>query len=78
VPERIKEIIFAPFIMMKKKRKKIILLIICSFFIFWLVEAQVTMKFRETDLSAKKEFDSLGINLLIKKFSATNFKMHYV
>jgi len=78
VPERIKEIIFAPFIIMKRKRKKIILLIICSFFIFWLVEAQVTMKFRETDLHAKKEFDSLGINLLIKNFTTANFKLHYV
>ena len=63
---------------MKKKRKKIIILFICSFFLFWLVQAQRTMKFREPDDKAKKEFDSLGINLATKTIQAGNFSLHYV
>jgi len=63
---------------MKKKIKRILILIISSFFIFWLVGAQVTMKFRETDGHAKREFDSLGINLIIKTIVIENFKLHYV
>ena len=36
------------------------------------------MKFRETDEQAKKEFDSLGINLVTKTIRAGNFNLHYV
>ncbi len=63
---------------MKKKRKKIIVLLIFCFFIFWLVQAQRTMKFRETDEQAKKEFDSLGINFTTKNIRANDFNLHYV
>ena len=62
----------------KSKRKKIIALLIFCFFIFWLVQAQRTMKFRETDEQAKKEFNSLGINLVAKVIRAGNFNLHYV
>ena len=37
-----------------------------------------TMKFREADDVAKKEFDSLGIALTIENIHAGNFNLHYV
>jgi pimeloyl-ACP methyl ester carboxylesterase len=36
------------------------------------------MKFRQSDESAKKEFDSAGIPLATKIFETSNFKLHYV
>src|SRR5438046_2652762 len=63
---------------MKGKGKKLLALLIFCFFIFWLVQAQRTMKFRETDEQAKKEFDSLGIELVTKTIRAGNFNLHYV
>jgi pimeloyl-ACP methyl ester carboxylesterase len=59
------------------KKKKIILLVSSFFFIFWLVQAQRTMKFREPDDKAKKEFDSLGIVLTTKTIRANNFNLHF-
>ena len=63
---------------MKGKRKRIILLAVLFFFIFWLVEAQRTMKFREPDEKAKKEFASLGIVLKTETIRVGNFNLHYV
>jgi len=63
---------------MKNKRKKIILLILLSLLIFWLLQARRTMKFRESDDVAKKEFDSLGIVLTTKTIHAGKFNLHYV
>ena len=63
---------------MKKNRKKIILLIILSIVIFWLVQAQRTMKFREADDAAKKEFDGVGIALTTETIHPGNFNLHYV
>lgn len=60
------------------RNKKIILLLVLFFFIFWLVQAQRTMKFRESDAKAKKEFWGLGITLTTKTVEAGNFKLHYV
>jgi pimeloyl-ACP methyl ester carboxylesterase len=63
---------------MKKKIKKIIILVIFSFFLFWLVQAQRTMKFRESDVKAKKEFSDSGIQLITNTISAGGFNLHYV
>ena len=63
---------------MKRKRKKIILAVILFFFTFWLVQAQRTMKFRETDDDAKKEFLDKGIKLLTKTIKAGDSHLHYV
>lgn len=63
---------------MKLKRKKVALLVILSLFIFWLVQAQRTMKFREPDEKAKQEFSSLGLSLATKTIQAGNFNLHFV
>jgi len=63
---------------MKRKRKKIILVVILFFFTFWLVQAQRTMKFRETDDDAKEEFLGKGIKLLTKTIKAGDSHLHYV
>ena len=64
--------------MMKKKIKKIAVLLISCFFIFWLVQAQRTMKFRESDEQAKKEFGGLGIDFTAKIIRAFEFNLHFV
>ena len=48
------------------------------FFTFWLVQAQRTMKFRETDDDAKEEFLGKGIKLLTKTIKAGDSHLHYV
>ncbi len=63
---------------MRRKRKKIILVVILFLFTFWLVQAQRTMKFRETDEDAKKEFKNLGLALLTKTIHGEDFHLHYV
>ena len=54
------------------------ILLISCFFIFWLVQAQRTMKFREADDKAKKEFDSLGIPLTTRTIHIQDFNLHFV
>jgi len=51
---------------MKRKRKKVSVIVLLFLFTFWLVQAQRTMKFRETDIEAKKEFQTLGVTLITK------------
>jgi pimeloyl-ACP methyl ester carboxylesterase len=63
---------------MKKKRKKIILVIVLFLCTFWLVQAQRTMQFRETDEDAKKEFAQLGITLVTRTINVSNSHLHYV
>ena len=63
---------------MKKKRKKVILIIVLFLCTFWLVQAQRTMQFRETDEDAKKEFEQRGITLVIKTMQVANSHLHYV
>jgi pimeloyl-ACP methyl ester carboxylesterase len=58
--------------------KKIFVFLICTFFLFWLVQAQRTMKFRETDSDATKEFQNLGMTLLTKSINGKSFYLHYV
>ena len=63
---------------MRRKRKKIILVVLLFLFTFWLVQAQRTMKFRETDEEAKKEFQELGLTLVTKTIYEEGFDLHYV
>jgi pimeloyl-ACP methyl ester carboxylesterase len=63
---------------MRRKRKKIILIVVLFLFTFWLVQAQRTMKFRETDEEAKKEFQNLGLTLFTKTIHGEDFHLHYV
>ena len=63
---------------MRRKRKKIILVVLLFLFTFWLVQAQRTMKFRETDEEAKKEFQELGLTLVTKTIYEDGFDLHYV
>jgi pimeloyl-ACP methyl ester carboxylesterase len=63
---------------MKKKRKKIILVVVLFLCTFWLVQAQRTMQFRETDEDAKKEFEQRGITLVTKTIQVSNSHLHYV
>jgi pimeloyl-ACP methyl ester carboxylesterase len=63
---------------MKKKRKKAILIIVLFLCTFWLVHAQRTMQFRETDEAAKKEFAQLGITLVTRTIDLSNSHLHYV
>ena len=63
---------------MKMKRKKVILIIVLFLCTFWLVQAQRTMQFRETDDNAKKEFDQLGVALFTKTIEVSNSHLHYV
>ena len=63
---------------MRRKRKKIILVVLLFLFTFWLVQAQRTMKFRETDEEAKKEFQELGLTLAPKTIYEEGFALHYV
>ena len=58
--------------------KKIFVFLICTFFLFWLVQAQRTMKFRETDSDATKEFQNLGMTLVTKSINGKSFHLHYV
>jgi len=63
---------------MKKRRKKIILVVILFLCTFWLVQAQRTMQFRETDEDAKKEFEQRGITLVTKTIQVATSHLHYV
>jgi len=63
---------------MRKKRKKIILVVILFLFTFWLVQAQRTMKFRESDEDAKREFHNLGVTLITRTIHGEDFLLHYV
>ena len=63
---------------MRKRRKKIIILLISCFFIFWLVQGQRTMKLREPDDKAKKEFESIGIVLTTRTIHVQDFNLHFV
>ena len=63
---------------MRMKKKKIILVVILFLFTFWLVQAQRTMKFRETDADATREFQNLGITLVTKTLHGEHFHLHYV
>jgi len=61
----------------RMKRKRTIFIIVLLFFIFWLVQAQRTMKFREPDDQAKKEFRDLGIVLTTSTIRVQNFHLHF-
>lgn len=63
---------------MGKKRKKVVVLLVLLFFLLWFVLAQFTMKFREPDDKAKKEFAGLGVTLAAKTIQANDFNLHYV
>jgi pimeloyl-ACP methyl ester carboxylesterase len=63
---------------MKRKRKKVSVIVLLFLFTFWLVQAQRTMKFRETDIEAKKEFQTLGVTLITKTIYENRFHLHYV